>query len=137
MSSILICQVYINYRYKLDVGILLKRSENKLFGQKTKSVKWYNSLIIKHCNCFWDHNFFLVEFKSLVANHFCIPIAINNPIKACFSNKQKYIFCLQFKNSNPDFNRIFKMIGVQNQLPIRFCTVASNQNQKCYQNSPS
>ena len=70
--------------------------------------------------------------QSISAHHSCLqvskylfPIILNNPIKACFSDKiypvavqiQTVYFLLKY-----DFNKIFKFVGVQNRFPITFGT---------------
>ena len=45
----------------------------------------------------------------LNARFFCIPIFLNNPIKACFLREKKY-------------NWFLKIVGVKTQLPISFGT---------------
>ena len=62
---------------------------------------------------------------------FCISITFNNPLKVYFSNK-KYLITIQtrptpilksiFLIENPFFYEILKVIGVQNQVPITFCS---------------
>ena len=69
--------------------------------------------------------------KYLIIIIICISITFNNPLKVCFSNK-KYLITIQtrptqivisiFLIEKPVFNRFLKIIGVQNQLPITFCS---------------
>ena len=40
-------------------------------------------------------------FKKKHTNYFCIPITFNNPLKACFSNKNIYIY---YNPNAPDTN---------------------------------
>ena len=63
--------------------------------------------------------------------YICISITFNNPLKVYFSSK-KYLITIQtrptqivisiFLIEKPVFNRFLKIIGVQNQLPITFCS---------------
>ena len=92
-------------------------------------------VIINQTECFY----FSYEFCFVWGNAdnacglicFCISVTFNNPLKVYFSSK-KYLTTIQtrptqivlsiFLIEKTVFNRFLKIIGVQNQLPIPFCS---------------
>ena len=69
--------------------------------------------------------------RKYFRKQFCITLNFNNPLKVCFWNK-KYLITIQtrptpivksiFLIEKPVFNAFLKVIGVQNQLLITFCS---------------